>query len=385
MAEPRTLFEDLPAARSTVSRSLLIRSQPRRPLTRLQQEFNRLVKQIETLRAGLAAEERRLEHALVFHCEHIQPRVDRLVALRKDLIRAIEPFRRDRRLAAQDKRELRTILTEQLDAVLEGTADVEDDLRSLFTDLHDISYDEAERQQIDAARSAIESMFADAGLDVDLSGFDAGMSEEDVAARSAGVMEDLRRQAAEAEARPGRRKSKREQREEDRQRLVEEARKTTLGAIYRRLAKALHPDLEPDPDARLRKGTLMQEVTTAYAARDMHTLLRLELECLHDDARDVRDLTDEKLAAHNQLLKEQASELKQARAALALHPKYQPLWREGPFGPCLAPAGADETRALDEMAARLVEGMARVRAPDGINEVRETIRIRRAQRRGRRR
>jgi hypothetical protein len=377
-----------PPGRPIVHRSLLIRSPSERPLTKAQREFNRLVKQVETLRARFAAEERRLEAALLFHREHIGPRLDRLVALRKDLIAALAPFRRDRRVAAPDKRELRTMLIEQLDQVLQGTAEVDDDLRSLFADLHGISYDEAEREQVAEARSIITSMFADVGLDVDLSGFDANMSDEDLAARSAELQDELRRQASEftarSAARSGGRPSKREQREADRQRALEDARKTSLGVVYRRLAKALHPDLERDPDARVRKGDLMREVTAAYAARDLHTLLRLELECLHDETRDIRELTDEKVMAHNHLLKEQVSELRQALAALAQHPKYELLWRDGPFGPCLEPAGDDDVAALEEMAAALEACTARVQAPDGVTNLLEIIRMRRAERRGRR-
>jgi hypothetical protein len=54
-------------------------------------------------------------------------------------------------------------------------------------------------------------------------------------------------------------------REEERVGRFEQLRRVSIGAIYRRLAKALHPDLERDPDLRERKSTLMQEVTTAYA------------------------------------------------------------------------------------------------------------------------
>jgi hypothetical protein len=388
MNRPRTRVGNRRAARSTAGRSLLIRLPSERPLTKAQREFNRLVKQVETLRARFAAEEHRLETALLFHREHIAPRLDRLVALRKDLIGALMPFRRDPRVTAAHKRELRTMLIEQLDQVLQGTTEIDDDLRSLFADLHGISYDDAEREQMEAARSMMTSMFAEAGLDIDLSGFDAGMSDEELAARSAELQDELRRRASElgarSEPRPRGRTSKREQREADRQRALEDARKTSLGVVYRRLAKALHPDLERDPDARLRKDALMREVTTAYAARDLHTLLRLELECLHDETHDIRDLTDEKVMAHNHLLKEQVSELRQALAALAQHPKYELLWRDGPFGPCLEPAGEHDVAALDEMAAALEACTAKVQAPHGLGDVLEIIRMRRAQRRGRR-
>ena len=57
-------------------------------------------------------------------------------------------------------------------------------------------------------------------------------------------------------------------------------RKDSLGSVYRRLVKELHPDLEPDPAERERKSRVMQDITAAYAGGDLHALLRLELEWL---------------------------------------------------------------------------------------------------------
>jgi hypothetical protein len=57
----------------------------------------------------------------------------------------------------------------------------------------------------------------------------------------------------------------------------EQLRKDIIGAVYKRLAKVLHPDLEADPVEREKKSRAMQEVTAAYARTDLHALLCLEL------------------------------------------------------------------------------------------------------------
>ena len=41
------------------------------------------------------------------------------------------------------------------------------------------------------------------------------------------------------------------------------------------LVKALHPDREPDEAEKLRKTELLKQVTTAYQANELLTLLRL--------------------------------------------------------------------------------------------------------------
>ena len=116
-------------------------------------------------------------------------------------------------------------------------------------------------------------------------------------------------------------KTKRKRREEAKARRIEEARRNSIGVVFKRLARALHPDLEPDPVERERKGALMQQVTAAHAANDLHTLLRLEVELLHD-AADRASLTAETLAAHVAMLKEQVADLEMEQMMLLHDPRY---------------------------------------------------------------
>jgi hypothetical protein len=111
------------------------------------------------------------------------------------------------------------MLTEQLGEGL-GVTELDDDLRALFETLHGISLEELEQDEMESARAEMEDMFAEMGLEVDLSGFHAGMSDEDVAAKAADMLDEVRRQAeaAQATVSPGRRKTKRQTREDKRTR-----------------------------------------------------------------------------------------------------------------------------------------------------------------------
>lgn len=272
------------------------------------------------------------------------------------------------------------MLAEQLDGVLHGEAELDDDLRALFEELHGASLAEREREEMDDARVAMEGMFADMGLTIDLSGFHAGMSEEDVVAKAAAIWEGARHQTDETHARirSGRRKTKRQIREDERVRQLDELRKTNIGAIYRRLAKVLHPDLEPDPDKRPRKSALMQEVTAAYASQDLHTLLRLELEWIHREESAHAHMTDEKLDAYSQLLRDQVADLEAEAAALPYSPKYQPLVQEvGPFGVGLLLDGDTEVRRLDDLVAGLSATLAQLKTEHALQEVRDAIKVHR--------
>ena len=387
-ASQRSLFENTPAGDAAEeaprSRSLVFRAQPGRPLNKTERAFNRLVARVETLRNRLAAEVRRLNAALVYEAAHVRPRTDRVTGLRKALVLAIRPFLHDRRLKRGDRQALKTILAEQLDDVLAHDAAPDEDIKQLFEQLHGVSLDEFAREQIAEARSSMAEMFTDLGIDVDVPDLRAGMSEEEMAAAAA-QMADSVRQADEATAdRPKRRQTKREVREEARIRDLEDTRKTTLGAVYKRLAKRLHPDLEQNPDLRDRKSALMQQVTAAHTAGDLLALLRLESEWVNSDGA---RLTDETLGAYNRTLQEQVTELEYALAELPYSPRYQSLTRaNGPFGMPQFIDGPEEVRRLDFVIEELSAGLARMEAGAAYEEVRGVLDdYRKAHRPGRRR
>ena len=358
-----------------------MRAQPDQPLTTAQKAFNRLVAKVEQLRARLDADRRRLDDALAFHAQHLRHRIQHVASARADVVRALAPFLDDRRLKKGDTHVLRDVLTSQLDEVLAHAETVDDDLGALFERLHGVTLKDVEGEDMDNARDDLEAMFADMGIDVDLSAFQSGMSEQDLAAHAAELADELKRQsmAAEASSHATRRKTKRVQREEERQRRVEEARKISIGSIYRQLAKVLHPDLERDSDSRERKGALMQELTAAYANQDLHTLLRLHLEWIHREEAGVARLTDERLDAYNLVLKEQAARLELELAELPLHPKFQPLLEDlGPFGMRARTDGPAEARRLDAIAEGLRGALESLRAPRALTHVRGLIREQRA-------
>lgn len=81
---------------------------------------------------------------------------------------------------------------------------------------------------------------------------------------------------------------------------------TALRTIYRKLASALHPDREPNEAQRARKTQLMGRVNAANDAKDLLTLLRLQLEIEQIDPLAISAMADDKLRHYNRMLKEQA-------------------------------------------------------------------------------
>ncbi len=161
-------------------------------------------------------------------------------------------------------------------------------------------------------------------------------------------------------------------RDEQRSRRQEQLRKDSLGAVYRRLVKELHPDLEAEPAERERKNRIIQDVTAAYARRDLHALLQLELEWL-EGASDAVRMSHEKLQTYTELLKQQARELDTEMESLPLHPRYAPLLIDAPFDLPMVVDGPREVERLDLEIEQIRSALARLSSSEGLDEVRGAV------------
>jgi hypothetical protein len=94
-------------------------------------------------------------------------------------------------------------------------------------------------------------------------------------------------------------------------RMKEEAQMEAkdVRSIYTSLAKALHPDLEPDLQVREQKTELMKKVTQAYERNDLYELMRLQLEYNAQGIEKMADVVEEQLKRYCSVLRKQLSQL----------------------------------------------------------------------------
>ncbi|QDA61482.1 hypothetical protein [Hymenobacter jejuensis] len=107
-----------------------------------------------------------------------------------------------------------------------------------------------------------------------------------------------------------RRKTKAQRAQEAAEREAQAQQQSLLGntkAVYRQLARANHPDLERDPERAQAKTIRMQQITEAYEANDLYTLLQL----LSEHSADGDAASDDLLTRYTQALHRQQTELKQ--------------------------------------------------------------------------
>jgi len=332
------------------------------PLGKAQRVFNRLIRQIEELRAFIAKERRRLDNALQYHVQKLLP-LQRQVAARRGQIAIFAHTQLKTARASFTRNQqstLRDFISAQLRMIINSEGGLPDEkLQAIFADIEGATLNEARRRELDAEREKIEMDMADLGVDIDLSAvddaktpeeFERAMADTVAKLKKAGLNEstvppDLRHffarffNADSTDAAPNsansadpahpaakpRKKTKKQLEREAREKAIEDARARSLSSIYKQLARVLHPDLEQDPARKKEKEALMQQLTAAYRANDMHTLLRLELEWLQHSGRDTERLSDEKLAIYNEVLREQVAALQFEQQMLPADPRYESL------------------------------------------------------------
>jgi len=374
LSQQTTLFETELLNEPKHSGSLIIGARKKQLLTKAQQTFNRLSKQVEKLQKEIESQEKDFDACLAFYGSEIYPVEKELADTTKQLVKLLHRFYLDRKLLSKkEKKVLKEILANELKSLfsLEKTPP-DDEVKTIFKNVEGVDYDKAAEEDFKLMREETEAMFESMGVDFDMSDVTRDSFEEDMA-RKAKEFQERRKAEHEEEAnkKAARNKTAKQLEREAKEKQKEEARQRGISVIYRQLVKALHPDLERDEARKAEKGALMQEAVAAYEKNDLHSLLRLEMQWLNKESDHLDSLSNEKIEVYIQLLKEQAEELKLQRDMVGAHPKYQPLMREH-FGLYLKPASMFTLKnEKKELENEITSKQASIRALNGSNPVQE--------------
>ena len=344
------------------------------PLSRTQVEFNRLMKSLESTKARHAREQERLDDALAVSIRELMPLVEDINRVNRDLVfkgrKVLQTLKlsANRRLwfgdllsgkAAELLADPVGLSTEEiagLEAVVEELGPSEDDQRMT----------EDESEEFNFVRKMMEQAAREAGLDLDLSDLDPnGDPEEFERIANERLRDAYENRADSPSAAKPQRKPTKAQAEKERKRLEQEdAKNRDLKSHFKQLAKAFHPDLEPDPLLKEHKKIWMQRLNSAYAANDLREMLQLEMEWLGEEATNLATAGDQKLQVYCMVLKEQIADLKEQTHHLPDEPQYGPLQRfRNPYYGTLA-SPVTIRRALREELLRHREMLETLAAND---------------------
>lgn len=278
-------------------------------LSKGQQTFNQLIKQIERKRAQLADWETAIPlYQQKYTCE-LLPLVKNLMDEQVKFLHSLDRACDHKEIKKSERRMITSLIVDLAGDLLAARNDAE--LKAVYNKHSHSDYDKKEAANIKGMKSMMEDVLGvDLGDDVDMN------SPEDLLKRVQAQMEEewaqdnAERQAWEA-LQPKRKKSAKQLAKEAQLKAEEQQVSLSIREVYRKLVSALHPDREPDIQERKRKTTLMQRVNEAYEKRNLLQLLKLQLELEHIDQATVNNISEDRLKHYNKILKEQLAELEQ--------------------------------------------------------------------------
>jgi len=277
-------------------------------LSRGQKTFNTLIKQIEQGRARLAAWEIAIPRYQQKHSAELQPLIETAQQHGVKTVQALDQAHGQPGLANTERRKIAIVITERAEALLTILDDPA--LKALYNKHSGLDYDEEQADEQARLKTALEEALGiDLGDDFDMSSPDSFAEQAEAHIRKKRAEEDTAREARE-ENRAARKKSPKQLAREARELSAEQQLKQSIREIYRKLASALHPDRETDPQERERKTALMQKLNQAYDKNNLLQLLELQLELEQIDQDHINNVSEDRLIHYNKILREQLAELK---------------------------------------------------------------------------
>lgn len=265
-----------------------------------QRKFNELVKKIDKQRQILQAWEAATPlYEQRWHSEFL-PQLDILHQHTVGFVQLLSDLGERIKLSKTDRKTLTQEICGQAYSLLDSGNCSDEELvrlKALYNQHSGRDFDTDEEEDNELLKMGLQEMFG-VELDDDIH----GLSPEEIAEK---INQRLQSEQPEP-SKPGKKNA-----HQLRQEAAAAEASQSVREVYRKLASALHPDRETDPDERERKTVLMQRVNHAYGQRNLLGLLQLQLELEHIDASTLNTLTADRLKHYNRVLTEQLDELKQ--------------------------------------------------------------------------
>ncbi|MDB5847705.1 MAG: hypothetical protein JWP29_1457 [Rhodoferax sp.] len=275
-----------------------------------QKKFNTLVQKIAAQRQQLASWQ---EASVLFqqrYARELEPLQAQMDDASAELAHFLDRAYPQKGLSKTDRKHLANIICDLAQTLMEGER--LDAMKALYNRYGETDFDADEKAMNEAMRAMIgESLGIELPDELDMNSPEAMMRmlNEKVEAEQA-ERERQQDHIADEKAKhrsQHRKKSAREVKQE----AAEKDASQSLREVFRKLASALHPDRETDPEEKLRKTALMQRVNQAYANKNLLDMLQLQIEAEQIDPERINNLSAERLRHYNQVLSDQSRELQQ--------------------------------------------------------------------------
>lgn len=335
--------------------NLIISKNTKQALSQNQLAFNKLTAKIEKLRSEIKKKELQFDKAISIYSSSIHPLRIELGLQNRKALDVLWPIYKSKKLSLPHQKLFKEVLQHLLDEFFnyrQNDDEPDNFIKGVFRELEGISYDKAKKEEDDDIKDDMQSMFDDIGIDIDLSSFDMNdeksFAEKIAEAKQKFTERDETHEHYTHQHKKRHTKKTTKQLEKEKLQLaIDEMKQKNISTIYKQLAKLFHPDLEQDEGRRAEKQLLMQELTAAYEAKNLHTLLLLEMKWIHKENDHLGTLTEEKLKIYLEILKEQAVELEREKHMLIQKPQYAVLVEEFGYQIALQPIATLEHEVAD--------------------------------------
>lgn len=272
---------------------------------KLQQRFRKLLEKVDRLKLRLVAwRERRPDiDSQIALCQAAQRRQDGLVRRMVLLLDGAHG-----KLSKSDRKFVSELIEDLASGLLsDDSAESEDEELKLVYERHARrAFADEQAEEAAMMKGMLQSLGVELGEELDLS------TPEKIFANVQEKLEAFEKEQVRArdERRTKRKRSAKQIAADERR--AEEARDAhkAVQEVYRQLVRSVHPDRESDPVERDRKTALMREINAAFEARDLLSLLELQLRVERVGAEgSLESLAEERIASYIRVLDEQVKQL----------------------------------------------------------------------------
>ena len=277
------------------------------PLSKEQKAFNALIKKIDAKRASLAAWQEVIPSCQRKYANEMAPLIETSQDLQIELVHCLDRASDQKGLTSAERHVIDDLISELAGGLAAERDDEE--LKDIYNKHSGSDYDAEEAAVAEGMKSMLEDVLGvDLGDDFDMSSPEELLSRAEAHLHEQQAQHQADRQA-QGEHRSKRKRTAKQIARETQQLAEEQQTSQSIRELYRKLASALHPDREPDPQERDRKTALMQRVNQAYDQKNLLLLLELQLELEHIDQTTINNIAAGRLKHYNKILKEQLNEL----------------------------------------------------------------------------
>ena len=266
--------------------------------------FDNLSKKVKSLKKNLDDRYQYLDDCLSFYFGSIDP-------AKKNFCQSIEEFVKTaysynkKSLSKKDQKILEEIILDKINLLFSLTdyKETSSVIHEIFEELEGQSCDHVFSQEVESCKFELEEMLKEQGVDIDLGGVDSCGSDQNIMEQLMNAFKDAVDKDFKSEnPQDQKKKSKKEIQKEEKAKKLYELQKKGVGKVYKRLAKALHPDLEKSPEKKVYKEEMMKKLTTAYKNNDFHAILSIEVEMINQPVDDIERRSFEDFKIYNSVL-----------------------------------------------------------------------------------